>query len=133
MSDDATPPPAAPVPPPPTAQFLLPPENQTVMIVLAYLWLLSLIPLLVEKNDADVQWHARHGIVLTVAEIVALMAWSFFVSVVWIVTGPLGCVFYLLSPLLFLAVLALHVVAIVKGVNGQRLLIPYLSEYASRF
>ena len=38
--------------------------NRGVMIVLAYLWLLALIPLLLEKQDAEVQWHAKHGLVL---------------------------------------------------------------------
>ena len=40
-------------------------QNRTVMIVLAYLWLLALVPLLVEKEDAEVQWHAKNGLVLT--------------------------------------------------------------------
>ena len=44
------------------------------MIVLAYLWPLALVPLLVEKNDPEVQWHAKHGIVLMVAELVLLFA-----------------------------------------------------------
>ena len=39
------------------------------MIVLSYLWILALVPLLVEKDDKEVQWHAKHGIVLMVAEI----------------------------------------------------------------
>ncbi len=108
-------------------------ENRALMIVLAYLWVLALVPLFVEKTDAEVQWHARHGLVLTAVEVVALMAWSFFVSLVWIVAGPVGCIFYLVSPLLFFAILVVHVVAIVKGINDQRLIIPHLSEYASRF
>ena len=53
-----------------------PSPNRSVMIVLAYLWPLALVPLLVEKNDADVQWHAKHGIVLMVAEIVVLAAFG---------------------------------------------------------
>ena len=32
------------------------------MIVLAYFGLLALIPLLMEKEDAEVQWHAKHGL-----------------------------------------------------------------------
>ena len=44
------------------------------MIVLSYLWLLALVPLLVEKEDKEVQWHAKHGIVLMVAEIVLWIA-----------------------------------------------------------
>ncbi len=61
-------------------------------------------------------------------------------TVVWIVIsivlGPLGifgCVAVLFTPLLFLAQLVLHVLCIVKGINGQRLIIPGLSEFASKF
>ena len=33
----------------------------------------------------------------------------------------------------WVGILALHVVAILKGVNGGRLIIPGISEYANRF
>ena len=29
-------------------------SNRTIMIILSYLWLLALVPLLVEKNDREV-------------------------------------------------------------------------------
>ena len=47
--------------------------NRGVMIVLAYLWLLALVPLLVEKQDPEVQWHAKHGLVLMIAELLLLV------------------------------------------------------------
>jgi uncharacterized membrane protein len=103
-------------------------SNRSVMIVLAYLWILSLVPLLVEKNDQEVQWHAKNGIVFMVAEIAF---WIVFNIVVYMM--PFGCVFGLIGPLVALAFLAVHIVAIIKGLNGQRLVIPTLSEYASRF
>jgi uncharacterized membrane protein len=103
-------------------------SNRSVMIVLAYLWILSLVPLLVEKNDQEVQWHAKNGIVLMVAEIAF---WIVFNIVVYMM--PFGCVVGLIGPLVALAFLAVHIVAIIKGLNGQRLVIPGLSEYASRF
>jgi uncharacterized membrane protein len=103
-------------------------SNRGVMIVLSYLWILALVPLLVEKEDKEVQWHAKHGIVLMVAEIVF---WIAFNIVVYII--PLGCVLGLLGPLIALGFLVVHVMAIVKGLNGQRLIIPMLSEYASKF
>jgi len=103
-------------------------SNRSVMIVLAYLWILALVPLLVEKDDQEVQWHAKHGIVLMVAEIVF---WIVFNIVIYMV--PLGCIFGLLGPLVALAFLGVHIAAIIKGLNGQRLIIPTLSEYASKF
>ena len=36
-----------------------PSSNRNVMIVLSYLWLLALVPLLTEKDDKEVQWHAK--------------------------------------------------------------------------
>ena len=53
-------------------------SNRGVMIVLAYLWPLAIVPLLLEKDDADVQWHAKHGLVLLAAELLLLIACSSF-------------------------------------------------------
>jgi uncharacterized membrane protein len=103
------------------------------MIVLAYLWLLALVPLLVEKNDPEVQWHAKHGIVLMVAEIVLWIALGILSTMLGAITAGLGCLVGLLYPILWVLILVVHIIAIVKGVNGKRLIIPGLSEYASRF
>ncbi len=116
---------AAPPPPPPPGGGS---ENRTVMIVLSYLWLLALIPFLIEKEDREVQWHARHGLVLTAAEFV-----------LWIGVGVLsmvpvlGCFTAILGLILFIPIVVLHIMCIVKGVNGERLTVPGLSEFASRF
>ncbi len=108
-----------------------------VMIILAYLWVLALVPLLSKQTDADVQWHARHGVVLTVVELAGVVAWSVIVPIVLLMTGGLfGCIFaleLLLAPLLVLAVVAFHGVAIVKALKGERLMVPRISEYANRF
>ena len=53
-----------------------PSSNRNVMIVLSYLWLLALVPLLTEKDDKEVQWHAKHGLVLMVAELFLWIAIS---------------------------------------------------------
>jgi uncharacterized membrane protein len=106
-----------------------PSSNRKVMIVLSYLWLLALVPLLTEKNDKDVQWHAKHGIVLMLAELAGWVVINF----VLVALGPIGCLVALVAPLLMLAQLVLHLMAMVKGINGQRLLIPGLSEFADKF
>ncbi len=103
------------------------------MIVLAYLWPLALIPLLIEKDDPDVQWHAKHGIVLAVAELIALFAYIMLTSVVSLATLGLGCVLSIVLVFAWVAVLGLHVYAILKGVNGERLIVPGISTYADRF
>lgn len=108
-------------------------SNRGIMIVLSYLWLLALVPLLVEKEDKEVQWHAKHGIVLMVAEIVLWIAITIVSFIISSVSMALGCVVTLLTFGLWLGILVVHVLCIVKGVNGQRFLIPGVSEYASRF
>ena len=102
-------------------------SNRGVMIVLSYLWLLALVPLVVEKDDKEVQWHARHGLVLMVAEL------AIWVGLGIITSTGVGCLFAVLYPILMLVFFGIHIMAIVKGVNGQRLIVPYVSEYADKF
>ncbi|OLD55509.1 MAG: hypothetical protein AUI64_03485 [Acidobacteria bacterium 13_1_40CM_2_64_6] len=103
-----------------------------MMIVLAYLWPLAFIPLLLEKQDADVQWHAKHGLVLMIAELIAIFAYVTFTSMISLAAFGFGCVLGLLLVFGFVGILVLHVVAILKGINGERLLIPGISDYANR-
>jgi hypothetical protein len=110
-----------------------PSPNRGVMIVLAYLWALAIVPLLVEKQDAEVQWHAKHGLVLMAAELVVIFGYMVMTSLVSIAAIGLGCVMSLFFVFAWVGILALHVVAILKGVNGGRLIIPGISEYANRF
>ena len=109
-----------------------PPPHRATMIVLAYLWPLALVPLLGDKDDAEVQWHARHGLVLMVVELVLFFGFSVFTTIVSLATLGLGCVFSLLGIFIWIGVVALHVAAILKGVTGKRLIVPWVSAYASR-
>jgi uncharacterized membrane protein len=104
-----------------------------MMIVLAYLWLLALIPLLLEEDDAEVRWHAKHGIVMTIAEVILIFVYIALTSMVSLATLALGVVLTVFLVFAWVGILALHVVAILKGVNGRRLIIPGVSEYADRF
>ena len=133
--DSAPPPPPPPAEPPPQepAAKEVVSENRNVMIVLSYLWLLALIPLLVEKDDREVQWHAKHGLVLTVVEVVVMIGLQVVVMILGAISGGLGCIFTLLIPIFMLAILIVHVLCIVKGINGQRFLIPGVSEFADKY
>lgn len=103
------------------------------MLVLAYLWPLAIVPLLLEKEDADVQWHAKHGLVLMAAELLLALAISVVMSIVMLVTMGVGCVLSLFFIFLWVAILGVHVAAIIKALGGSRLVIPGVSEYANRF
>ena len=102
------------------------------MIVLAYLWVLALVPFLLEKQDTEVQWHAKHGIVLMIAELVLLFAYVTLTSIVSLASLGLGVVLSLFLIFAWIGILGVHVAAILKGINGTRLIIPAVSEYANR-
>ncbi|MCL4837456.1 MAG: DUF4870 domain-containing protein [Thermoanaerobaculia bacterium] len=123
MSDPmATPPP----PPPPAAPA--PGDNRTLMLVLAYLGLLALVPLLVEKNDTEVQWHAKNGLVLTIAFIVLFVVLSILGAV-----PAVGCLTVFLWPVAGLGWLILSILGIVKATKGERFVIPGLSDFVAKF
>ena len=99
--------------------------DRTLMIVLSYLWILVLIPLITKKDDPEVQWHAKNGLGITIGEI---LAWI----ITWVVTmfapSAVGCVVSMLSCVVGLGFFVLRVVAIIKGVGGQRFTVPVLSD-----
>lgn len=115
----------APPPPPPPPPVPASGSNRSVMLVLAYLGVLALIPLLTEKNDREVQWHAKHGLVFFVAYLiltVALMIASFVVGFFGMLQIPL-----------WLGYLVVIVLGITNALNGKRFVIPGVSEFADKF
>ena len=126
-----TPTPEAPPPPPPAPADSGSggdSSNRTLMIVLSYLGLLALIPLLMEKDDQDLQWHAKHGLVLFGFWVVLGLVFSVLSAV-----PVLGCLAIVVSLFLPIAALVIHIICIVKGINGERFLIPGLSDFANKF
>lgn len=99
------------------------------MLVLCYLWALALIPFLVEKDDPEVQWHARHGLVLVVAEIALWVALAV-ISNIPVLGWAIGCP---LAPLLWLAIVIIHLIAIIKALQGKRLEIPFVTDFANQW
>jgi uncharacterized membrane protein len=134
-------PPSAPPPGPPpqgggTGGASPPPSgggassNRNLMIILAYLGPLALIPFLDKSQDQEVQWHAKHGLVLLAAEVAFCLVLSILTTASG---GVLGCVLVPVFALAVVAMLVVHIVAIVQGTSGKRLEIPWLSQWADRF
>lgn len=125
-----TPPP--PPPPPPVGGGVAPGGDRTLMVILSYLGVLALIPLLTKKEDRDVQWHAKNGLVLAVAWLVVwivLFALSFFLRGM---LAPIGCGVGLVQCLVFIGFLIVDVMAMVKAINGQRMRIPVVTDLAEK-
>ncbi len=132
MSDAQVPPPPPPsaAPPPPAGQDS---SNRTVMIILAYLGPLALIPFFLEQRDKEIRWHAKHGLVLLVAEIILWVVLFIINLIATAVFPPFGCVFVIVFLVLGIGLFVLHIACMIKGVKGERLIIPAVSEFADRF
>lgn len=115
-------------PPPPSAPPSADSGNRTLMLILAYLGLLALVPLLVEKDDREVQWHAKNGLVFTGAFIVLFIALSILGMVPMV-----GCMTLVVYPIAGIGWLVVTILGIVKALGGQRFVIPGLSDLANKF
>ena len=124
-------PPATPPPPggsytPPPASGTPPATDRTIFLVLSYLGILCLIPLLAKKDDPEVQWHAKNGLVLFFAEI----AWV--IIRIALAYAGVSCAMAIVGCVVWLGFLALSVMCIIKAVNGQRFRIPMLTDIAEK-
>jgi len=126
------PPSAGPTPPPPPPESPAPGgpagEVNILMVVLAYFGILCLIPFFAEKDDEFVQYHARQGLTLLLAEIVI-----FAILMILSVIPFLGYVIKILEWFFLLGVLVYHILLMVKASKGERTTIPYISTYAERW
>lgn len=116
-------PPPPPATPPPGGES----GNRQLMLILSYLWILALVPYLTEQRDPEVKWHARHGLVLLIAEVI-LYVILFVLSLIPVI----GCVVSILWLLVGLGIVVLHVLCLVKALQGERFKIPYVSQYADQ-
>ena len=118
-------------PPPPPPGGGAASGDRTVMVILSYLWILALIPFLAKKDDREVQWHAKNGLVITAAEIIL----QILIIIIGFVmpSGVAGCGLSTLACLLWIGFIVLRVICIIKGVAGQRYRVPMLSDYADKF
>ena len=100
-------------------------ENDKIMLVLAYLGILSLIPLLTVKDSDYVKFHARQGLAL-------MLVW-----IGWWIVGFILAFIPLLGFVLncggHLAFLALMIVGIVKAFKPERWRIPVVASIADMF
>ena len=118
--------PESPPPSPPSQQES---SNRTVMLILSYLGILALVPLLVEKDDTEVQWHAKQGLVLLGSWIVI------FIALAMLSRFPFIGMFLgvAVEPLIWLVILIIHIVAMIKALKGERLILPVISDYADKW
>ena len=126
-----------PPPPPPSGPGATPPggpsSDRTLMIALSYLWFLGIIPLLIKKDDREVKWHAINGLGLFLAYLIVTVVWNVLVSVVFNASGcGLGSVLWAASCAIQIGYIAAIIMAIMKGVKGEKMRFPLISDFADK-
>jgi uncharacterized membrane protein len=101
----------------------------SLMLVLSYLPFLGFIPLLAAKQNREVRWHATNGLLLSGAVVALLIV----ATVVGLVIPQLSCLYVIVFFLVLVVYTIIAILAIVKALDGQRLIVPVVSRYADRF
>jgi hypothetical protein len=109
-----------------------PRNNRTLLLVLSYLWPLAFVPLLAETTDQEVRWHAKHGVVLLACEFGFWALTAFVAELLALDTLGLGFVVDATAPFIGFGFIVMHGLAIYQAVNGRRLFVPAVSEWADR-
>ena len=88
-------------------------SDSKLMAALSYLWILSIVMLLIKKGDDFVKFHARQGLIL------------FIVSVILWFIPVLGWILNLL-------VLILVIVGFIKALSGEKWKIPIVGDLGEK-
>jgi uncharacterized membrane protein len=96
-------------------------NNPTLMGILAYIGILVLIPLLMEKNDPFVRFHVKQGLVLFVIE-----------AALWVIGSMVYGLWGLVS-LIHLGTIVLSIIGIINVINKKQVALPLVGQFADKF
>ena len=97
------------------------------LLVLAYVPLLGFVTLAASR-DREPRWHARNGLLL----FGALAAVGVVATLVSVLLPSLSCLYAIAMLIAGVLYVGIDILAVVKALEGQRLMIPGISTYASR-
>lgn len=100
-------------------------EEGMVWAVIAYLWILFLVPLLAKKDNKFAHYHAKQGMMLFIVWIV-----------LFVITLALGWVPVLgavISVLVWIMLLVLFVIGIINAATGKYAPLPIVGKVAEKW
>jgi uncharacterized membrane protein len=100
-------------------------NRRTVMLLLSYLPVLGLIPLLAARSDPEIRWHARNGLLL----FGAVVGISIVATAVGILVPAFSCLYGILMFVVLVVYTVIVILAVVKALDGQRLIIPGITRF----
>jgi len=108
-------------------------SERDLLLILAYCWLLALVPLFLRREDGELQWHARNGLALFIAETLLMIPLGLATVPLLLLFKAAGLmVVFTFLFLFWLLILALHLVGMRKALRGERLAVPFVSGWAER-
>jgi len=87
------------------------------MGALSYVWILSVVMLVIKKDDEFVKFHAKQATVLFIASIVSWVI-AFFI--------------YFLGPIFSIVILIFCIIGFVKALSGEKYKIPLVGDLAEK-
>ena len=108
-----------------------PKQQNSVMGILSYLSILCLIPLLTEKNDPYVQYHAKQGTNLFIIEAIVGIAGGILTGIlnfIPFIGGFLSGILGFATGVLSLCFFVLSILGIVNACNGEMKPLPVIEK-----
>ncbi len=106
-------------------------EEDRVMLVFSYLWILALVPFLVTRREY-VRWHAKQGLILCGVSCVVFLAVIFVGAILSTLAKVFTWLFAFALLNLVLLYLALALVCVIKAMRGERWAIPFLGDLVEK-
>lgn len=86
--------------------------DSNLMAALSYCWVVSIVMMIIKKEDKFVMFHAKQGLVLFIASFIGVI--PFLGWVIWIV------------------VVVLMIIGFIKALSGERYKIPVIGDLAEK-
>ena len=86
--------------------------DSNLMAALSYVWIISIVMLVIKKDDKFVLWHAKQGVILFVISwvgVIPIIGW-----IIWFV------------------VVALEIIGFIKALSGEKYKIPIIGDLADK-
>ena len=93
-------------------------EENKVLAIISYFWLLCLIPLLAKKDSPFAQFHAKQGLALAIVQTIwAVASWVLvFIPVLGVLINSLG----------WIAIFVLWIIGIINASSGKMQKLPVI-------
>jgi uncharacterized membrane protein len=106
-------------------------EEDKVMLVFSYLWVLALVPFMVTRREY-VRWHAKQGLILCGVACIVFLVIIFAGAILATLSKVFAWLFGFALLNLVLLYLALALVCVIKALRGERWAVPFLGDLVEK-